>query len=227
MVSATGVGIKEYASVFGRERRKPLPGLLCACPDCGARLHGHGGYERYVGGVLRWLRRVICVACRVTHAVLPEDLCAYRDATLQAVEAAVAPGSVAPVVAARAAGEPAAESARRVRRWLAAFDAAFQQRLLGLLPGIPGTWVERVWQVVGSAPEALVRLRRWLWERYRVFFGGPTGLWRHGRPRDRVRGHSTDLGSRAGPAGGSSPAVRERGQSPPDETGGSHGRQAD
>jgi len=158
-----------------------------------------------------WLRRGICPICRVTHAILPEDLCAYRDSTLQAVEAAVSPGPVPAVVAAREAGEAGPESARRVRRWVAGFAAAFEQALLGLLPSVPGTWVERVRRVVGSAPGWLVRLRGWLWARYRVFFGGPTGLWRHGRPRDRVRGHSTDLGARAGPGGWSSPAVREWG----------------
>ena len=212
MVSLAGVGIKDYASVFVHERRKPLPALICPCPGCGgSQLRGHGGYERYVGGLLTWLRRVICSVCRVTHVVLPEDLCAYRDATLHLVEAAVAPGALHPAEAARAAGEPAPESARRVRRWLAGFNGAFQQRLLALLPAVAGSWMERVRAVVGSAPGALVRLRGWLWARYRVFFGGPTGLWRHGRPRDRVRGHSTDHGSRAGPGVGSSPAVREWG----------------
>jgi len=212
MVSLPGVGIKDYASVFARERREPLPALVCPCPACrGALLRGHGGYERYVESGLMWLRRGICPICKVTHAILPDDLCAYRDATLNAVEAAVAPGLATPVVAARAAGEPAPESARRVRRWLAGFDAAFVQRLVGLLPAVPGTWFERARRLVGSAPGVLVRLRAWLWTTYGVFFGGPTGLWRHGRPRDRFRGHSTDHGSRAGPGGGSSPSGHEWG----------------
>lgn len=215
MVSLAGVGIKEYASVFPREKGSRVPEIACPDPCCGgAPLRGHGWYERLVGWAPMAIRRLICGSCKVTHAVLPEDQCAYRDATLEAVEAAVDTGPGHPTAAARAAGQEDSEAVRRVSRWIADFDAAFVQRLCGLLPPVPGTWLERVRAVVGDAAGALVRLRRWLWGRYRVFFGGPSGLWRGGRPRDAACGRSTYGGSNPRPWCGGSPFVRERGWSP-------------
>jgi hypothetical protein len=35
-------------------------------------------------------RRVRCPRCKVSHAVLPEDVCVYRDLTFEAVEAGLA-----------------------------------------------------------------------------------------------------------------------------------------
>jgi hypothetical protein len=143
------------------------------------------------------LRRVRCFFCRRTHVVLPADLCAYRDAKLLAVEAAVDAASDGPAAAAVAAGQRAAvgtSAVRRVRWWLRSFDHLFAQRLLALLPPVEGTWMERVRRLVGSWAGALVRLRSWLWEKHRVLFLGPTGLCRHGLTRDDSRRASTDLG---------------------------------
>ena len=83
MVCVKGVGIKEYFE----DPRSWLSALRCPDPDCEqARVEGHGGYRRYVGGVLRRIQRVRCVRCGVTHGVLPEEMCAYRDLTLSALE---------------------------------------------------------------------------------------------------------------------------------------------
>ncbi len=69
-------------------------------------------------------------------------MCAYRDATLDAVEAALlaGPGPWAGAHAANQGGDP---GIRRVRRWHRGLEAvaAF---LLALLPAVPGLWFERV-----------------------------------------------------------------------------------
>ena len=183
MLSVSGVACNEYARVIGRNGS--VPAVSCPAPGCQGRLQrGHGFYRRYVDGVLRELRRMICPACGVTNALLPEDLCAYRDATLTAVEAAADTGP-GPAVRARAAGETGHEAKRRVRRWGLEPESRWVVLLVALLPAGPQHWLERVRAVVGPGSGALVRLRRWLWERYTVFLGGPCGLFRLGRPRGR------------------------------------------
>lgn len=183
MLSTTGVTCNEYAGVIGR--CGSVPAVSCPTPRCQGRLQrGHGFYKRYVDGVLRELRRLICPACGVTNALLPEDLCAYRDATLTAVEAAADTGP-GPAVGARAAGEAGHEARRRVRRWGLGSVSRWVIRLVAFLPAGPEHWLERVRAVVGAGSGALVRLRRWLWERYTVFLGGPCGLFRLGRPGGR------------------------------------------
>jgi hypothetical protein len=193
MVPALGVCCNEYGSVY--LAGAPVPALTC--PVCASILRGHGWHRRFIDGVLTALRRVRCFLCDRTHVVLPADLCAYRDAKLPDVEAAVDAQSCGPTVAAATAGQQAAvgtSAVRRVRRWLRAFDGRFDQRLFALLPPVEGTWLERVRRVVGSWAGALVRLRSWLWEKHRVLFLGPTGLRRNGLVRDGSRRASTDLG---------------------------------
>ena len=57
------------------------------CPSCGkGRLRGHGWYRRRIDGKHVRVRRLRCPCCRETHALLPEDLCAYRDLKLAALE---------------------------------------------------------------------------------------------------------------------------------------------
>ena len=183
MLSVSGVACNEYARVIGRNGS--VPAVSCPAPGCQGRLQrGHGFYRRYVDGVLRELRRMICPACGVTNALLPEDLCAYRDATLTAVEAAADTGP-GPAARGRAAGETGHEAKRRVRRWGLEPESRWVVLLVALLPAGPQHWLERVRAVVGPGSGALVRLRRWLWERYTVFLGGPCGLFRLGRPRGR------------------------------------------
>lgn len=167
-----------------------MPRLCCPDPACeGALLRGHGGYQRYVDGVRMWVRRGRCARCRVTHAIVPEDLCAYRDLSLATLETALkTPGG--PTARARAAGQPGAVGVRRVRRWLRAAEA-MATALQGLLPAAAGAWWERAQRVFGAAPGWLVRLRRWLVSRWGYFFGGLGALLRHGRPSRLVRGAST------------------------------------
>ena len=183
MLSIVGIGCNEYAETVGRGGT--VPDVSCPGPGCeGRRQRGHGFYARYVGGRLFELRRLICLACGVTNAVLPEDLCAYRDATLMAVEAAADAGP-GPAVRARAAGQTGSGAKRRVKRWSLGPTSRWVILLVSLLPAGPEHWMDRARAVVGAGANALVRLRRWLWSRYVVFLGGPSGLFRHGRPGGR------------------------------------------
>lgn len=52
-----------------------------ACPDCGQRLGGWGGYWRWTrerGTGQLWIRRVRCSSCRRSHALLPDFLLERR-----------------------------------------------------------------------------------------------------------------------------------------------------
>ena len=52
-----------------------------ACPDCGQRLGGWGGYWRWVRGPgtgRLWIRRCRCSKCRRSHALLPDFLLERR-----------------------------------------------------------------------------------------------------------------------------------------------------
>jgi len=183
MLPVAGVACNEYASVIGRNGS--VPAISCPAAGCQGRIQvGHGFYKRYVDGVLRELRRLICRACGVTNALLPENLCAYRDATLTAVEAAADTGP-GPAVRARAAGETGHEARRRVRRWGLGSGSRWVIQLVALLPAGPESWLDRVRAVVGAGSGVLVRLRHWLWSRYTAFLGGPSGLFRLGRPGGR------------------------------------------
>jgi len=183
MLSIVGVGCNEYAGTVGRGGA--VPDVSCPGAGCeGRKQRGHGFYARYVDGRLFELRRLICLACGVTNAVLPEDLCAYRDATLLAVEAAADAGP-GPSVRARAAGQTGPGAKRRVKRWRLGPVSRWVILLVALLPAGPGRWIDRVRAVVGVGIGALVRLRRWLWSVQVVFLGGPAGLFHHGRPGGR------------------------------------------
>ena len=198
MVPALGVCCNEYATVYVAGGTVPA----LRCPTCDRILRGHGWHWRFVDGVLTALRRVRCFFCKKTHVVLPADLCAYRDAKLSAVEAALDAEQSGPTAAARAAGQQAAVgtcAVRRVGRWFRDFDSLFVQQLFALLPPVEGSWMERVRRVVGTWAGALVRLRAWLWEKHLVLLLGPTGLRRRGLARDASHQPSTDLGSVTGP----------------------------
>lgn len=183
MLSIVGVGRNEYAGVVGRAGA--VPDVPCPFPGCrGRRQRGHGFYSRYVGGLLFEVRRLSCLACGVTNAVLPEDLCAYRDATLMQLEAAADTGP-GPAVRARAAGETGPGAKRRVKRWRLGPASRWVVLLVALLPAGPEHWMDRVRAMVGAGLGALVRLRRWLWSHHSVYLGGPSGLYRHGRPGGR------------------------------------------
>lgn len=194
MLCLPGVSSKDYARMVHRGGR--VPALACPTPACqGERLRVHDRYKRYLCGVLTEVLRVRCWRCGVSHAVLPEDACAYRDVRLEAVEAALDAGAGHPTVAALAAGEGSTErgreageapAVRRVRRWFAGFGWGFEQAVRALLPAAEGDWWERARAVFGASRGVLVRLRHWLWHTHRIFFGGPCGLFRRGRPCDAV-----------------------------------------
>ena len=186
MLSAVGVGCKQYREQMDRG---VVPELSCPNPECHKSvLRGHGWYERYLGGQRQAIRRVRCRVCKVSHAVLPEDVCAYRDLTLGAVEAGVGAGS--PSAGAEASGQDGDSGVRRVRGWLRSAEEPFAAKLQVLLGPVPGPWWRGAQEVVGKAAGWLTQLRHWLWSRWRYFLGGVSGLFRHGRPPGRPRGPS-------------------------------------
>ena len=73
MLSLPGIDRKLY-EVWSRG----LPALGCQrCPS--STLRRMAGTVRYVDGRRLWIRRGRCPSCGVTHAILPEDVCSYRD----------------------------------------------------------------------------------------------------------------------------------------------------
>jgi len=182
MLSLAGVGCKQYEERVGRGRS--VPEVSCPEPEChGSRLQGRGWYRRYLGSVRSEVRRLRCRRCGVSHALLPEDLCAYRDATFAAVESALDVG--VPGGGAQASGQDGSAGVRRVRRWLRSASAPLASAVQALLAPTEGPWWQRAQQVVGATAGWLTRLRHWLWSQWRCFLGGVSGLYRHGRPRRR------------------------------------------
>ncbi len=146
MVSVAGIGCKQYREQMDSGA---VPELSCPNPECqGARLRGHGWYKRYLGGERQSLRRVRCPRCRVSHAVLPEDVCAYRDLTLASVEAGLAAGS--PSAGAEASGQDGSPGVRRVRGWLRSAQEPFAAKVQGLLGPVSGPWWRGAQEVVGQ-----------------------------------------------------------------------------
>lgn len=199
MVCLPGLDSKSYEECLGDG---VVPPLRCPDPRCGgAVLRGHGWYCRYLGGVQQRFRRCRCAQCGVSHAILPEDVCAYRDALLVEVEAGLEAESSS--VGARVAGQSGANGVRRVRGWRRSQKATWVKALLALLPAAEGPWWQRARTVFAPTAGWLLRLRWWLWQSYRLLFSGLSGLWRHGRPRWRPPAASTDFGisPRPGPSG--------------------------
>ncbi len=191
MLCLPGVDYKSYRSRFGRGQS--LPDLRCPDPACEKRLRGHGWYRRYIDGEYAEIRRVRCERCGVTHALLPEEVCAYRDLTLRTLEI-ILETEGGPSVRAAASAQRRSAGVRRVRRWLREIEGSLAGRLQALLPAVSGSWWQRVKRILGAAPGALVRLRHWLWSTRRYFFAGLLGLFRHGRPPSAIRGGSTEVG---------------------------------
>jgi hypothetical protein len=91
------LSVDAYAAA-GRDIEFPRPG----CPSCAGRLVFWSGYRRYVRAWGRcrkiFVPRLRCGRCRVTHALLPAFVLAWR------LDAAEAIGTVLAVVAGRAGG---------------------------------------------------------------------------------------------------------------------------
>lgn len=181
MVCVVGLDSKSYEQQLGSGA---IPEVACPNPSCqGHLLSPHGWYRRYLDAVLVAFRRLRCRRCRVSHALLPEDVCAYQDLKLPVLERAM-DAAGGPSAAARAAGQDDGENGvRRARRWR-------RGRLwapLELLLGATGRLAERIVELVGHGVGKLVRLRHGLWSRYGYLLGGPVGLFRQGRPRGAPR----------------------------------------
>ena len=181
MLFLPGIDSKSYWTRLGRGMA--IPAVACPDPSCPGVLSARGWYQRYLGGERVSLRRLRCRRCGVSHALLPEDVCAYRDLTFPVLEAAMHSRD-GPSAAARAAGRQGPAAVRQARRWL---RGSSWQRLSMLLPAAGRVW-ERIEAIVGPVPGQLVRLRHWLWSKLGYLLGGPTGLFRHGRPAAPVRG---------------------------------------
>lgn len=181
MLCLRGIDSKSYWTRLARGT--PIPEIECPDPSCPGLLAARGWYWRYLGGKRVQLRRLRCAHCGVSHALLPEDVCAYRDLTLPALESAMRSRD-GPSAAARAAGQQGPAALRRARRWLRGSSWC---HLRVLLPAAGSAW-ERIEAIVGKAPGQLIRLRRWLWSKLGFFLGGPAGLFRHGRPGVVFRG---------------------------------------
>jgi len=64
-----------------------------ACPECGQRLGGWGGYWRWVRGPgceRLWIRRCRCSQCRRSHALLPDFLLERRLDEVEVIGQALA-----------------------------------------------------------------------------------------------------------------------------------------
>lgn len=185
MLCVSGVGIKEYFS----GSRDWLSTLRCPDPGCfRSRFWRHGSYVRYLGGVLRRILRVRCSGCGVTHGVVPEQVCAYRDLTLDCLEQIwdqVGPSSGAREVFAAEASWSAAVC--RMRRLLHRVRDRVWPSLRGFLPALIEPGLAGLRELFGSSPGVLVRLRHWLLSSHGLWFSGLCGLWRHGRPRHSDR----------------------------------------
>jgi hypothetical protein len=136
MVSVEGVGCKQYREQMDSGA---VPALSCPNPECpGILLRGHGWYRCYLAGERQLLRRVRCPRCRVSHAVLPEDVCAYRDLTFGAVEAGLVVER--PRAGTETSGQSGGPGVRRVRGWLRSSQERFATKLQGLLGAVPCPW---------------------------------------------------------------------------------------
>ena len=171
MLFLEGIGVEAYL-------RLETVGEL-SCPACRAKLHGHGGYKRYLGNVRCRVFRVRCPPCGVTHVVLPGNVCAYRDMTLETVEEVAEAGS--PSEGARHLDPPPVDGRRVARRLQRTFERQMQA-VAGWLEPMSQRGLEGLRELFGSAPGVLVRLRRSLMRTHGLWFSGLCGLWRHGRP---------------------------------------------
>jgi len=159
MISVDGIGTKEYWAVFGDVSTRPV----VRCPDArceGSAADPHGHHVRYVGGELRPIYRVLCPGCGVTHGVLPEDICAYRDLTLGQLERVVE--AAGPSEGAGLANLGGVDTTRRSRRLRQAAERGLARAVEAFLTAGEGNWLERTRGLASLGVDALLWLRRWL-----------------------------------------------------------------
>jgi len=172
MLSLTGIDRKSYAEWF-----EGFPtDLLCPCCDH-SHLAPHGSYLRYVDDHRMRIRRGRCPWCEVTHAILPEDVCAYRDLTLEDLASVLS--ARGPTEAAHQLGDASEAGVRRARRLRQAALAERARQAERVLPAAPdpAPWWQRALEAYGS----LLSWRRWLWRQTGYFVTGLLGLFRQGR----------------------------------------------
>ena len=104
--------------------------------------------------------------------------------TLETVEEVVEAGS--PSEGERHLDPPPVDGRRVARRVLRAFGRQMRT-VVGWLPAVPGSGLDKLRTIFGTQPGVLVRLRRWLLQACGLWFSGLCGLWRHGRPPRVVR----------------------------------------
>ena len=129
----------------------------------------------------------------MTHAILPEDVCAYRDLALDALVSVLE--AEGPTAAARKLAGEAADSdpdpvlVRRLRRWRGEARGPRARQSERVLPaaGSPSSWWERA--LVGYGD--LVAWRHQQWAQTGYFVTPLLGLFRQGRPPSRGAGVST------------------------------------
>lgn len=147
------------------------------CPSCERGwLAPHGSYRRRVDGQLMWIRRARCRSCGVTHAVLPEDVCAYRDLSLDVLTVVLTASR--PMKAARALGDTSPAAVRRIRRCRLEARGERARSAERLLPEAraPAPWWQRAIEVFGD----LASWRRWQWRVTGHFATPMLGPFRHG-----------------------------------------------
>ena len=177
MICAPGLDSENY---WQRLSTGSMPEVSCpSCDHC--LLRGHGWYERRVDGQTVRLRRLRCPRCGETHALLPEDLCAYRDLKLHAMEHTLEEA------------ENADTTPKEHRQGDAEWIEGRCRALFFILPATAGSLLNRIRTIVGATDGSLVRMRHWLWRRYALFLSGFAGLFRRGQPHRHLHRRSTDF----------------------------------
>jgi hypothetical protein len=168
--------VRAYAAAG---RRVAVPAQ--ACPDCGRRLVGWGGYWRWARGPppgerRLWIRRGRCPACRRSHALVPDLLLARRLDGVEAVGEGLA--LAASGVGLRAVARRLDVPHTTVRSWWRRFRArapALTAGLVALAVGLDGAPVEAVGDGAAAALAALAAA----WGRARRRWGERVGaVWR-------------------------------------------------
>jgi Domain of unknown function (DUF6431) len=169
------LGVTGYAAAGRRVAVPPQ-----ACPGCGRRLVGWGGYWRWVraGRTERrvWIRRGRCPACRRSHALVPDFLLARRLDGVEAVGRglALAAGGLGLRTVARWLEVPHT-TARSWWRRFRARSPPLVAALVALAVGLEGVAVP----LTADGPAAALEALAVAWARARARWGDLVGgVWR-------------------------------------------------